>query len=119
MADSTKHDIIYLQVCEDEESEWLGEVTWCQDRINNDDVKYIRADLVEQQLVDMKAAVAHESDCAEAYKSEAYQLRQQVTLLRSTILKAMGTCFDRQSYERCMADPTYFINVALDATKEN
>ena len=49
--------------------------------------------------------------------AEIESLRQQVTLLRSTIHKAMGTCFDQQSYERCMADPTYFINVALGATE--
>lgn len=41
----------------------------------------------------------------------------EVKLLRSTIQRAIGTCFDRQSYERCMADPTYFINVALTATE--
>lgn len=57
MSESTKHDIIYLQVCEDEESEGLGKVTWCQDRINNDDVKYIRADLVKQQLADSQKQI--------------------------------------------------------------
>lgn len=53
MSESTKHDAIYLQVCDDEDSEWLGHVTWCQDRVHESDVKYIRADLVEslrQQL---------------------------------------------------------------------
>jgi len=55
MTESTKHDTIYLQVCDDDESEWCGEVTWCQDRIHDEDVKYIRADLVEQQL-----AAAHD-----------------------------------------------------------
>lgn len=51
----TKYDEIYLQVCDDEDDEWCGNVTWCQDRIHDADVKYIRADLVEslrQQLSD-------------------------------------------------------------------
>jgi predicted nuclease with TOPRIM domain len=55
MAESTKHERIFLQVCENEDSEWVGEVTWCQDRINDDDVEYIRADLVQQQLADSES----------------------------------------------------------------
>ena len=41
---------IFLQVCDDAMSEWCGEVTWCDFRVHDDDVKYIRADLVEHQL---------------------------------------------------------------------
>jgi hypothetical protein len=51
--ESTKHDAIYLQLCDDEDSEWCDTVTWCQDRVHDSDVKYIRAGLVEsmrQQL---------------------------------------------------------------------
>jgi hypothetical protein len=33
--------------------------------------------------------------------------------LRSALLKAIGSCFDRQAYERHMADPSYFTNQAL------
>ena len=29
----------------DSMSEWYGEVTWCQDQQNDDDTKYVRADL--------------------------------------------------------------------------
>jgi len=47
MSELTKHDAIFLQVCDDDEDPWCGEVTWCQDRIHDEDVKYIRADLVE------------------------------------------------------------------------
>lgn len=50
MNESTKHDAIYLQVCDDDEDPWCGEVTWCQDRIHDEDVKYIRADLVEARI---------------------------------------------------------------------
>ena len=39
---------IYLQLGEDDEKavEWFDGATWCQDKINDTDVKYIRADLV-------------------------------------------------------------------------
>jgi len=50
MTETTRHDRIFLQVCDDDDSEWCGEVTWCAERIHPEDVKYIRADLVEQQL---------------------------------------------------------------------
>jgi len=52
--ESTQHNRIFLQVCDDENSEWCGEVTWCEDRIHDDDVEYIRADLVDQ----LRAALA-------------------------------------------------------------
>ena len=43
------HERIYLQV-RDEEGRAInpidGEITWCQDRINDSDVEYIRADLL-------------------------------------------------------------------------
>ncbi|MBK6587958.1 MAG: hypothetical protein IPG22_06545 [Acidobacteria bacterium] len=58
MSESTKHDAIYLQVCDDEDSEWLGHVTWCQDRVHESDVKYIRADLVESLRQQLSAAQA-------------------------------------------------------------
>jgi hypothetical protein len=50
MTESTKHDRIFLQVCDDPDNDWVGEVTWCEDRIHDEDVEYIRADLVNQQL---------------------------------------------------------------------
>ncbi len=55
MSESTKHDRIFLQVCDDDDSEWVGEVTWCEDRIHDEDVEYIRADLVEQKLAATEA----------------------------------------------------------------
>ena len=80
--------------------------------------------LVEQQLAKRNAEIATmKAEKFEAGNNQTIlmvrisELRQQVTLLRSTIHKAMGTCFDRQSYERCMADPTYFINKTLAATE--
>ena len=41
---SEKHDRIFLQ--DGDGTEWLEEgTTWCQDRINDDDTEYVRADL--------------------------------------------------------------------------
>ena len=40
----------------DEESEWCGEVTWCQDKVNDDDTKYVRADLLDEALTQLAAA---------------------------------------------------------------
>lgn len=36
-------EVIYLQYAPD------GETTWCEDKINKDDVRYVRADLVDAQ----------------------------------------------------------------------
>ena len=58
MTESTKHDRIFLQVCDDEDSEWCGEVTWRQDRIHGYDVEYINADLVRQQLASRDVEIA-------------------------------------------------------------
>jgi hypothetical protein len=43
-------ETIYLQIDPYEDGESLPEegVTWCIDRINDTDIKYIRADLVEK-----------------------------------------------------------------------
>jgi len=48
-----KHpDKIYLQVDEDSEKsiDWFEGVTWCQDRINDTDIEYIRVDLIQRHL---------------------------------------------------------------------
>ena len=50
MTEQTKHDRIFLQVCDERMSEWYGDVTWCEDRVHNADVEFIRADIVKEQL---------------------------------------------------------------------
>lgn len=73
MSESTKHDAIYLQVCDDEDSEWLGHVTWCQERVHESDVKYIRADLVDalrQQLAAALAAIKMKDEAIEYMHKE-------------------------------------------------
>lgn len=39
-------DVIYLQICDvDENDGWgIDRATWCQDRLNSSDIKYVRAD---------------------------------------------------------------------------
>lgn len=81
MSESTKHDAIYLQVCDDDEDPWCGEVTWCQDRIHAEDVKYIRTDLVEARI---RKAV--EAECAEA--------QNQIMMLREALIRSIERmCF--------------------------
>ena len=45
-------DRIYLQIDPDGEGAFyqIDETTWCQDKINDNDVEYIRADLVKQEV---------------------------------------------------------------------
>jgi hypothetical protein len=46
-------DVIYLQAYDEEGnllSELDDEMTWCQDKINDTDVEYIRKDLVDKFL---------------------------------------------------------------------
>jgi hypothetical protein len=57
MTKQPKHDRIFLQVCEDSMSENFHEVTWCQDRVHDDDIEYIRADLVAERLAAMDAVL--------------------------------------------------------------
>ncbi len=58
MSESTKHDAIYLRLCDDEDSEWYDTVTWCQNREHESDLKYVRADLVESLRQKLAAAQA-------------------------------------------------------------
>lgn len=43
------NDTIYLQVRGDE---WEGfdTITWCNDKLNEDDIEYVRADFIDQQI---------------------------------------------------------------------
>jgi hypothetical protein len=56
MTETTRHDRIFLQVCDDDgEYERRGDITWCQDRIHDTDVEYIRKELHDQQLAASQA----------------------------------------------------------------
>lgn len=46
MSDTKPPEILYLQCDEDG---WADdEITWCRDKINDQDIKYVRADLVKE-----------------------------------------------------------------------
>lgn len=75
MADAPER--IWLQrPCRDPENEWFGEVTWCGDKINDDDTEYVRADEVQRQRILLKAATAR----AKAYSSEITRLENALRL---------------------------------------
>ena len=46
-------DKIYLQI-NDDLGEELDDITWCEDRIEDTDIEYIRADLVQCYLTGVK-----------------------------------------------------------------
>ena len=49
---------IWLQrPCRDPESEWNGEVTWCDHAQEDDDTEYVRADVAEVELAAMRTAL--------------------------------------------------------------
>ena len=39
--DSRLHDVIYLQISNPDEPIRIDETTWCSDKINDDDIKYL------------------------------------------------------------------------------
>ena len=45
---------IYLQLCDDSMSEWYLEITWCKDRIHDEDIAYIREDIVEGRIAELE-----------------------------------------------------------------
>lgn len=58
MTDKTKEfDRIWLQACGDSMSEWYGEITWCYDKVNDDDVEYVSAKLYAEQAAQMNTAM--------------------------------------------------------------
>ena len=50
-------EMIYLVLDEDYDFGYPGSIAWCQDRINDADVKYIRADTVKEGRSGMKAEI--------------------------------------------------------------
>lgn len=47
---------IYLQ-SEDDSFDWLDGTTWCQDRVNETDVKYIHSDVVDKLKKELEEAI--------------------------------------------------------------
>lgn len=63
MSELHKYDVIYLQVSNGGEELWSGDVTWCQDRIHDEDIKYIRADLVEKLRLELETQLGRLAAC--------------------------------------------------------
>lgn len=51
------HERIYLQIDGEgfDDTQYLGDITWCQDAINENDVEYIRADVVQEQIASLES----------------------------------------------------------------
>ena len=52
-------DVIYLQIENDGSNEFDDQATWCQDKINDTDVKYILADNKTEAADDLYEALKH------------------------------------------------------------
>ena len=70
-------DRIYLQVDPDGVSacDWIDGVTWCQDRINDTDVEYIRADLVSVHQQGVEGEKTERCDYCNAYHEQKMYCR--------------------------------------------
>ena len=65
MTEQNKRDRIFLQVCDDEESDRCGEVMWYPDRNHPTDVEYIRKELYDKQLATKDEEIAEDSHLRE------------------------------------------------------
>lgn len=64
MADAPER--IWLQrPCRDPENEWCGEVTWCEDKQEDDDTEYVRADFLERMRLRLEHADEQSKQFAE------------------------------------------------------
>ena len=91
MSDKQKvFDRIWLQTCGDSMSEWYGEITWCQDKVNDDDVEYVRADSIEalrrerddfhmnyRMKCDVKTKALHEQLAAMTAERDEYKAQAE------------------------------------------
>jgi hypothetical protein len=75
MTESTKHDRIFMQIC-DEISAFYCEGTWSLDRIHEEDVEYIRADIVAEQLAEKQQDLQTTEDAL----GHAYREIEHLTL---------------------------------------
>lgn len=71
-----KYDEIWLQ------DFGCGETTWCQDQINNDDERYIRATIADQRIAALEAELAEtQAAHAKSHEEAAAWRRQYAELL--------------------------------------
>lgn len=77
MSDTKEHDRIWLQTCGDSMSEWCGEITWCQDKVHDDDVGYVNAKLYAQLEAENAALKEHVADHQRKVNRRAANGRQR------------------------------------------
>ena len=76
-------EIIYLQA-------WMPEVTWCEDKINDDDIEYIRADRVIQIRDALEKATGRIATLPPDSMGITYTDEKQMLYIRNELLKEMG-----------------------------
>ena len=57
MSDFTPHDVIYLQINDPDEPIGIDETTWCSDKINDDDIKYLLSTLEREAASELYQAL--------------------------------------------------------------
>jgi hypothetical protein len=65
----------------------IGEHTWCQDRINETDIEYVRSDIANELLAALKAAQAV---LDRIYESDGLLTEERATLARIEAAIAKG-----------------------------
>jgi len=76
-------DVIYLQIHEADDIYFDGQITWCQDKIDDTDVKYIRADTVGLRNRHTKETIEEEATLKE--RERIVEVLKQKYLKRSAI----------------------------------
>lgn len=116
MSESTKHDVIYLQGCDEQE----GGYSWSAEKITEKDVKYIRADLVEARfrtairadLTQREQQLAQAQMYALGKKLLLEEKEKQIVILRDA-LESANSALEFSSHGAVKA-----IHKALEATQD-
>lgn len=80
------HDVIYLQNEDEEELEYWDATTWCSDKINEHDVKYLLCTPVRVAAPDLLEACRKAEEWLLGWASAEPQL----AIIRAAIAKAEG-----------------------------
>jgi len=83
-----KHERIWLQT----EHEATGEMTWCEDKINDDDVEYVRAD----KVADLEKTIEICSNELLRLEKRDHELDMHIIALRANMSKSVLRRLDIQ-----------------------
>lgn len=78
---------IYLQIEDDEFRIPILETTWCQDKINESDIEYVRADLLSAAQAEIEALRNSGRKEAEFYRLRSLELEAEMRNLRAKLAK--------------------------------